>query len=364
MSKPKPGEPQPYQWSYDRSPLDTDPRGFTTLSVGVYQWLPKAGGKGLKQSKSIRVMGYTAEPQRVYDKADELCRRLNEAGARIDAPPKWLQKQYSVPKPAGMVTRRSSDDELTGAQVRSLRQQVMKQRLLPAGFVQGEGATYVRRAGDQIHLIDFQSHKWGHQFTVNLGFSYAWVPPPFHGRRVALHEYDELDCLLSARLGFFLKERKDTWFEYGEDRDDLRAVLERCADESLKVLDRAGKRWEDPATLLKDAAAGKARPWGCDCELALACVNMRAGRLKEAERILRGHDWEPDRGIHEFLAKKLASLREGASAAWEDWASLRSGETAKGKWVLQRQSGSRVFPLAGDAHGNIHMIESRARTRP
>ena len=38
-------EPKPYQWSYARSVFDGDnDRGYTTFSVGVYQWLPKAGG--------------------------------------------------------------------------------------------------------------------------------------------------------------------------------------------------------------------------------------------------------------------------------------------------------------------------------
>ena len=79
-------EPKPYQWSYARG-LEEDPGGFTTVSVGVYHWLPKAGGKGLKQSKSVRVVGYTAEPERVYDKAKELCRRLNEADGSFSPSP-------------------------------------------------------------------------------------------------------------------------------------------------------------------------------------------------------------------------------------------------------------------------------------
>lgn len=252
-------EPQAYQWSSDRV-VTQGAYAYRTFSVGVYQWLPKASGKGLKRSTTIRVLGYTAEPERVFDRAEELCRRLNEAGARADDPPAWLQKQYSVPRPAGMVVERASDD-LTGAQVRALRQRVMNERLLPAGFVKGAGGTYVRRRGEQVHLVDFQAARWGHTFTVNLAFHYTFVPPLFARRPLPLAAFDQLDCALRARIGHFLPENRDTWFDYGSDADALRAVLVRCADESLRVLDAASHDWSDPAVHLAEGAAGRYRAW-------------------------------------------------------------------------------------------------------
>jgi hypothetical protein len=129
--------PQPYLWTYDRTSADkTLLHSWSTFSVGVFQWLPKASGKGLKRSTSIRVTGYTAEPQRVFDKADELCRKLNEAGVRADNPPPWVQKQYSVPKPIGFVAGRFSDG-LTGAQVRSLREQGNERGIAAVSIRQG-----------------------------------------------------------------------------------------------------------------------------------------------------------------------------------------------------------------------------------
>src|SRR5262245_24233934 len=146
-------EPAAYLWDFDRS-QPGDELDFVTFSVGVFQWLPKASGRGLKKSTSIRVKGYAAEHKLVYHKAQELCRRLNHERGRSDNPPAWLQKQYSVPKPAHLVIERTTDD-LTGAQVRGSRSQVMKRLLLPGGFVHAKGGTYVRKADDQIHLIDF-----------------------------------------------------------------------------------------------------------------------------------------------------------------------------------------------------------------
>ncbi len=49
-----------------------------TFSVGCFQWLPKAGGKGLKKSAVIvRVKGRVSCPESVYAKAAEICTKLN-----------------------------------------------------------------------------------------------------------------------------------------------------------------------------------------------------------------------------------------------------------------------------------------------
>lgn len=54
------------------------------FSVGVFQWLPKSDGKGLKRSAvKIRVKGWVSDAERVYAKARELCQRL-DAGESVD----------------------------------------------------------------------------------------------------------------------------------------------------------------------------------------------------------------------------------------------------------------------------------------
>jgi hypothetical protein len=50
-----------------------------TFSVGIFQWLPKSSGKGLKKSAVIvRVKGYISEPEKVYQKAKDICTQLDE----------------------------------------------------------------------------------------------------------------------------------------------------------------------------------------------------------------------------------------------------------------------------------------------
>ncbi len=69
-------QPKPaYTWDYWG---DCDPahsaygRRATTFSVGVFQWLPKANGKGVKKGKVVkRFTGYTGNPEQVYKMAHQ-----------------------------------------------------------------------------------------------------------------------------------------------------------------------------------------------------------------------------------------------------------------------------------------------------
>src|ERR1700761_1235331 len=114
-------KPAAYLWAFETTSWDT--RNPNTISVGVFQFLPKASGKGFKRSKSIRVKGYGSAPQRVYQKAAELCALFNEKGVRAESPPDWVQKQYSVPKPWNRVEIKL--DRNDGETVRRVRLQVV-----------------------------------------------------------------------------------------------------------------------------------------------------------------------------------------------------------------------------------------------
>ena len=49
-----------------------------TFSVGIFQCLPKASGKGLKKGKvKYRIIGWTREPESVYEKAVQICREMD-----------------------------------------------------------------------------------------------------------------------------------------------------------------------------------------------------------------------------------------------------------------------------------------------
>jgi len=273
-----------YHWDFNRLPADSDPR-YLTISVAVFQWQPKASGKGLKKVNATRICGYMADIASVYAKAQEICDKLNAANATADLRPPWLQKQYSVPKPKGWIDSRVPDD-LPSSVVRSIRAAVMTHVLIPAGFIKGEQGTYVRRAGDQIHLIDFQPSRYGHQYTVNLAFHFAFVTPLFAGKKIKLADYSQLDCGLRARIGDFSKSRLDKWFDYGTDRSLLARTLEKNARSSLETLGRAAQQFRDPRRLLRGSACAlntrTIRPWEVYADEFAPLLALHLGRRKAA----------------------------------------------------------------------------------
>jgi hypothetical protein len=51
---------------------------FATFSVGVFQWVPKMSGKGMKKSKvKVRVIGLAGQADAVYSRAREIAGQLD-----------------------------------------------------------------------------------------------------------------------------------------------------------------------------------------------------------------------------------------------------------------------------------------------
>ena len=74
-----------YDWDGRCRPGGSDP-GWETFSVGVFQWIPKAGGKGLKRGPVVgRIRGYSADAEDVYRDADQLCKELDAKWKRVGA---------------------------------------------------------------------------------------------------------------------------------------------------------------------------------------------------------------------------------------------------------------------------------------
>ncbi len=72
--------PEAYKHGFDGScaPGSHYSSGQVSFSVGVFQWLPTAAGRGLKRSPvKIRIKGYMSEPERVYAAAREVCTKLD-----------------------------------------------------------------------------------------------------------------------------------------------------------------------------------------------------------------------------------------------------------------------------------------------
>lgn len=65
--------PQVGDWDYDGAccPNGVCDFGQQTFSIGIFQWLPKSSGKGIKRGKVIkRISGLSSHPEDVYAKAE------------------------------------------------------------------------------------------------------------------------------------------------------------------------------------------------------------------------------------------------------------------------------------------------------
>jgi hypothetical protein len=76
--QPSPEEGK-YGWQAQCAPGVSHWSGrWDTFSVGIFQWIPKASGKGFKKAKSIvRVRGLTDNPQELWAKVQEVISQLN-----------------------------------------------------------------------------------------------------------------------------------------------------------------------------------------------------------------------------------------------------------------------------------------------
>lgn len=73
---------EPYQWDFSGACSPGGPAqlacGQQTFSVGIFQWVPKAGGKGLKKSAvKYRLKGSFHNPEELYARAQAKCDELN-----------------------------------------------------------------------------------------------------------------------------------------------------------------------------------------------------------------------------------------------------------------------------------------------
>lgn len=169
--------PKAFEWSFDRRPFDTASDRYTTFSVGIFQWLPKAAGQGFKKSKTIRVLGYVSAPFDVYQKATELCQRLNREKIRWDQPPAWLQSQYSVSRPATEPPPPEPEaDEVDARKFRQIRKRVFKELLEPLGYDVSSTVAAKLDDGVVMQIIEIQFSTNAPSYTINFGQHFSGLP--------------------------------------------------------------------------------------------------------------------------------------------------------------------------------------------
>ena len=169
--------PKAFEWSFDRSQFDTASDRYTTFSVGVFQWLPKAAGRGFKKSKTIRILGYVSAPFDVYQKAAELCQRLNREKVLWDKPPAWLQSQYSVTRPATEPPPpKPAADEVDARKFRQIRKRVFKELLEPLGYDVSSTVSAKLDDGVIMQIIEIQFSTNSPTYVINFGQHFSGLP--------------------------------------------------------------------------------------------------------------------------------------------------------------------------------------------
>ncbi|KAB2839531.1 hypothetical protein F9K50_07390 [bacterium] len=73
---------KPYEWDFSGACAPSSGWPYPhqeTFSLGIFQWIPRKDGKGVKKGKVVkRIKGVTSKPQEAFDKATQEVARRNE----------------------------------------------------------------------------------------------------------------------------------------------------------------------------------------------------------------------------------------------------------------------------------------------
>lgn len=77
------GEKKPYEWDFDGACAPSGRSAWnsqTTFSLGIFQWLPRSNGEGLKRGKVVqRVKGFMGKPDNAIQRARQIVAEKNAA---------------------------------------------------------------------------------------------------------------------------------------------------------------------------------------------------------------------------------------------------------------------------------------------
>jgi len=219
--------------------------------------------------------------------------------------------------------------------LRQVKNTALERVLKPAGFVKGQ-RLFIRRVAEQVHGVELQPSKYGGQYFVNLGFTYAFLPVDGEAKPAA--ELGLTDFTLRARPGQLIPGSGNNASSGLHDIDAAAAEqqVEQHARVAVGLVDDAARRWSNPATLLKivppellekevrlrrenyagtlpirEALGG----WETFDRLGLACaltlISLRAGEIDLAQRYLQ---FAEPQAAERMLQRLVIPLRQRLEA--------------------------------------------------
>jgi len=246
------------------------------------------------------------DPQGVRHRAEEV---QDHPRQRLHRRP--AGKTYSVPKPDGVTIPRTND-ELPPGNVRTIRERIARQRLLPAGFIKAADATYVRRQDERVHLIYFKA--LDQKISVHFGFHFTFIPPLSAAKPIPLNEFRQLECAGESWIGSFISDQDG--FRYGHDPVALEATLTSACNLAVALLDRFAREWADlSAVLALIDADPPPRQWHLrDREIVAACILKRLGRADEGNARMQA--WQATWPNSWHINKLMSALETGNVDDW------------------------------------------------
>ncbi|MCM8543427.1 MAG: hypothetical protein NE328_24370 [Lentisphaeraceae bacterium] len=243
-----------FQWTYEQSQFDSTGDQFSTFSIGIFQWLPKASGKGLKKSKTIRVKGYVIEAQKAYKKADEVCQRLNKEKVKFENKPSWVKNQFSVPRPALIPSKaeiKKDSPYINASQFRSVRKRVMKNILEPLGYDVTSSVIAKFKNESILLIIEFQAALKSSNYIINLGLHYTNVESnaAIMPTRTGILDF-ACDYIFNKRI-----QDNNNWFNYTESKKEAEIQLISQLKLSLQNLDQLIKAYPTAQSLVDEFSA-------------------------------------------------------------------------------------------------------------
>lgn len=139
---------------------------------------------------------------------------------------------------------------ISASAFRAVRRKTLKAIACPCGFEEHRNRYLRRSRSGQVHCIEFLAMKYGHGFTVDLGFHYASAP--HFVSPTAEHHPDELTaegCCFQKRLR---KPDGDQFYGYGETAEEAAVLVTTIASEAFAEFATLENTWSDGRKLLAE----------------------------------------------------------------------------------------------------------------
>lgn len=134
---------------------------------------------------------------------------------------------------------------LSANRFRSLRKMTMRDLLLKRGFSES-GTMYVLHNPPQVFGVDFQASQSGGKYTINICFTFDFMPSCLSYKRKPFDEFRVLDFCLWRRLNNLRGQTREPWTPYGADDTECTNLLACRGGEALEEIAKLETKWREP----------------------------------------------------------------------------------------------------------------------